>query len=161
MEFRHKRESTTAGRSAAGAAPSGWTACNPRGRARRWRLDLKLRFWAEVDRVAPPATIFASNSSGFSIAGLAAVTGRADRMIGWHWASPAPIMKLAEIVRGPETSDATTDTVVRLAAGAGKNPIVVKDTTRAWGYVANRIYSAMAREASGRVAGSRPPPPLH
>jgi 3-hydroxyacyl-CoA dehydrogenase len=56
-------------------------------------------------------------------------------------------MRLAEIVRGPETSDATVDTVVRLAAGAGKNPIVVGDTTRAWGYVANRVYAAMAREA--------------
>ncbi len=111
------------------------------------RLDLKLRFWADVDKSAPERTIFASNSSGFPIAALAAVTGRPDRMIGWHWASPAPVMKLAEIVRGPETSDATVETVVRLAADAGKNPIVVNDTTRAWGYVANRIYSAMAREA--------------
>jgi 3-hydroxybutyryl-CoA dehydrogenase len=111
------------------------------------RLELKLRFWAEVDRVAPQRAIFASNSSGFPIAALAAVTSRPDRMIGWHWASPAPVMRLAEIVRGPETSDATVDTVVRLAAGAGKNPIVVADTTRAWGYVANRVYAAMAREA--------------
>ena len=111
------------------------------------RLELKLRFWADVDKAAPERTIFASNSSGFSIAALAAVTNRPDRMVGWHWASPAPVMRLAEIVRGPETSDATIDTVVRLAAGAGKNPIVVNDTTRAWGYVANRVYSAMAREA--------------
>ncbi len=111
------------------------------------RLDLKLRFWADVDKSAPERAIFASNSSGFPITALAAVTGRPDRMIGWHWASPAPIMRLAEIVRGPETSDATVDTIVRLAGGAGKNPIVVNDTTRAWGYVANRIYSAMAREA--------------
>ena len=111
------------------------------------RLELKLRFWAEVDKTAPDRTIFASNSSGFSIAGLAAVTNRPDRMIGWHWASPAPVMRLAEIIRGPETSVATVDTVVRLAANAGKNPIVVNDTTRTWGYVANRIYAAMAREA--------------
>jgi 3-hydroxybutyryl-CoA dehydrogenase len=111
------------------------------------RLDLKLRFWADVDRSAPERTIFASNSSGFPITALAAVTGRPDRMVGWHWASPAPVMKLAEIVRGPETSDATIETVVRLASNAGKNPIVVNDTTRAWGYVANRIYSAMSREA--------------
>ena len=111
------------------------------------RLDLKLRFWADVDTLAPERTIFASNSSGFPIAALAAVTSRPDRMIGWHWASPAPIMRLAEIIRGPETSDATVAAVVRLATGAGKNPIVVNDTTRSWGYVANRIYSAMAREA--------------
>lgn len=111
------------------------------------KLELKLRFWADVDRRAPERTIFASNSSGFPIAALAAVTNRPDRFIGWHWASPAPIMRLAEIVRGPETSDATVETVVRLAAAAGKNPVVVGDTTRAWGYVANRIYAAMSREA--------------
>lgn len=111
------------------------------------RLDLKLQFWAEVDRLAPEAAIFASNSSGFPITALAAVTSRPDRVVGWHWASPAPIMRLAEIVRGPETSDATIETVVRLAAGAGKNPIVVNDTTRSWGYVANRVYAAMVREA--------------
>jgi 3-hydroxyacyl-CoA dehydrogenase len=111
------------------------------------QLDLKLRFWHEIDQLAEPATVFASNSSGFPIAAIAAVTQRPERVVGWHWASPAPVMRLAEIVRGPDTSDATVDLVVRLAANAGKNPIVVNDTTRAWGYVANRIYSAMAREA--------------
>jgi 3-hydroxybutyryl-CoA dehydrogenase/3-hydroxyacyl-CoA dehydrogenase len=111
------------------------------------RLDLKLRFWREADAIAPTGTIFASNSSGFPVAAMAAVTERPDRVIGWHWASPAPVMKLAEIVRGPHTSDDTVATVVRLAANAGKNPVVVKDTTRAWGYVANRVYAAMVQEA--------------
>ena len=111
------------------------------------RLELKLRFWADIDKIAATRAIFASNSSGFPIAALAAVTSRPDRMVGWHWASPAPVMRLAEIVRGPETSETTIDTVVRLATNAGKNPIVVNDTTRAWGYVANRVYAAMAREA--------------
>jgi 3-hydroxyacyl-CoA dehydrogenase len=115
------------------------------------RLDLKLRFWHEVDQLAPAPTIFASNSSGFPIAAIAAVTERPEQVIGWHWASPAPVMRLAEIVRGPDTSDATVDTVVRLAANAGKNPVVVGDTTRAWGYVANRVYAAMAREARAVV----------
>ncbi|HEX7096871.1 MAG TPA: 3-hydroxyacyl-CoA dehydrogenase family protein [Acidimicrobiales bacterium] len=116
------------------------------------RLDLKLRFWHEVDRLAPPHTIFASNSSGFPITGLAAVTERPEKFIGWHWASPAPVMKLAEIVRGPETSDETVAIVVRLAENAGKNPVVIRDTTRAWGYVANRVYAAMVREAQNVVA---------
>lgn len=111
------------------------------------RLDLKLRFWHEIDQIAPDEAVFASNSSGFPIAAIAAVTQRPERVVGWHWASPAPVMKLAEIVRGPETSDATIDLVVRLAANAGKNPVVVNDTTRAWGYVANRVYGAMIREA--------------
>jgi 3-hydroxyacyl-CoA dehydrogenase len=115
------------------------------------QLDLKLRFWHEIDQLAPPATIFASNSSGFPIAAIAAVTQRPERVIGWHWASPAPVMRMAEIVRGPDTADETVETIVRLAAAAGKNPVVVKDTTRAWGYVANRIYAAMAREARNVV----------
>lgn len=115
------------------------------------KLDLKLRFWHEVDARAPARTVFASNSSGFPIQAMAAVVSRPDRMIGWHWASPAPIMKLAEIVRGPETSDATVDLIVALAASAGKNPVVVGDTSRAWGYVANRVYAAMVREANNVV----------
>jgi 3-hydroxybutyryl-CoA dehydrogenase len=111
------------------------------------RLDVKIAVMRELDRMCSPRTILASNSSGFSIAGLAAATDRADRVVGWHWASPAPVMKLAEIVRAPSTSDETVDAVVGLARDAGKNPIVVKDSPMAWGYVANRVYGAMIREA--------------
>ena len=111
------------------------------------RLDLKVRVFRDLDRRAPEATILASNSSGFPISALAAATDRPDRVIGWHWASPVPAMKLAEIVRAPSTSDETVETIRRLAAEAGKNPIVVKDAPTSWGYVANRVYSAMAREA--------------
>jgi 3-hydroxybutyryl-CoA dehydrogenase len=111
------------------------------------KLDLKIRLFRELDGQCPPATILASNSSGFPIAALAAATDRPDRVVGWHWASPAPVMRLAEIVRGPDTSDATVATVQRLAAAAGKHPIVVKDQPTSWGYVANRVYGAMIREA--------------
>ena len=65
------------------------------------RIDLKVRVFRDLDRVAAPATILASNTSGFPIAALAAATDRPDRVIGWHWASPAPVMKLAEIVVTP------------------------------------------------------------
>jgi 3-hydroxyacyl-CoA dehydrogenase len=115
------------------------------------RLDIKIDVMRRLDRECPQQTILASNSSGFPITMLAAATDRADRVIGWHWASPAPVMKLAEIVRAPSTSDETVDTVVRLAREAGKNPIVVQDAPMAWGYVANRVYGAMMREAA-RVA---------
>lgn len=111
------------------------------------RLDLKIEVFRDLDRRCPASTILASNSSGFPIQALAAATERPDRVVGWHWASPAPVMKLAEIVRGPKTSDETVAVVERLAAAAGKNPVVVKDTAMAWGYVANRVYSAMIREA--------------
>lgn len=111
------------------------------------RLDLKIKVFRELDRSCPERTILASNSSGFPISALAAATDRPGKVIGWHWASPVPVMKLAEIVVTPETDEATVETIRRLAAGAGKNPIVVKDTAMAWGYVANRVYFAMVREA--------------
>jgi 3-hydroxybutyryl-CoA dehydrogenase/3-hydroxyacyl-CoA dehydrogenase len=112
------------------------------------RLDLKITVFRDLDRACPERTILASNSSGFPIQALAAATDRPDRVVGWHWASPAPVMKLAEIVRAPKTSDETIATVVALASAAGKNPIVVKDTAMSWGYVANRVYFAMVREAA-------------
>jgi 3-hydroxybutyryl-CoA dehydrogenase len=110
-------------------------------------LELKVRVFRDLDGAAPASTIFASNTSGFSIAGLAAATDRADRVIGWHWASPAPVMKLAEIVTTRETSDDTIDAVKAAATRCGKHPVVVKDTPMAWGFVANRVYFAMVREA--------------
>ena len=115
------------------------------------RFDLKVSFWKELDETASDRTIFASNSSGFPISAMAAATERADRFIGWHWASPAPVMKLAEIIRGRETSQETVDTVVSLADSAGKNPVVISDTDTNWGYVTNRVYFAMVKEASAVV----------
>lgn len=110
-------------------------------------LALKLKVFADLDRLAPPEAILASNSSGFSIAALAAVTTRHDRVIGWHWSSPAQRMKMAEIVRTNRTSDEVIATVRDLALRAGKNPVVVNDTDQEWGYVANRVYRGMIREA--------------
>ena len=61
-------------------------------------------------------------------------------------------MRLAEIVRTRDTSDATIDTVTRVAAACGKNPVVVRDAPTAWGFVANRVYFAMIAEAQRVVA---------
>lgn len=116
------------------------------------RLDLKIRVFRDLDRHCKPEAILASNSSGFPISALAAATDRPDKVVGWHWASPAPVMRFAEIVRTRETSEETVSTVVDLAAKAGKNPVVVRDTPMAWGYVANRVYQAMTREAERVVA---------
>ena len=114
-------------------------------------LDLKVRFWRELDAIADRGTIFASNSSGFPVVAMAAATDRPDRFVGWHWASPAPVMRLAEIVRARGTSDETVEAVVAMAEGAGKNPVVVGDTDTRWGYVTNRVYFAMIREAMAVV----------
>ncbi|MFO0689882.1 MAG: 3-hydroxyacyl-CoA dehydrogenase family protein [Myxococcota bacterium] len=114
------------------------------------KLDLKIRVFRDLDRLAPADCILASNSSGFPLAALAAATNRPARVVVWHWASPPAVMKFAEIVVRPETSPETIETVKQLARSCGKNPVVVKDNPMAWGYVANRIYAAMLVEA-GRV----------
>jgi 3-hydroxybutyryl-CoA dehydrogenase len=111
------------------------------------RLDVKIDVFRDLDAIAPDDTILASNTSGFPIIALAAATDRGDRVIGWHWASPAPVMRLAEIVATPQTSDATIATVTDTARRCGKNPIVVKDNPMGWGFVGNRVYFAMVREA--------------
>ncbi len=111
------------------------------------RLELKVRAFRDLDRAAPAATILASNTSGLPIAALSAATDRPDRVIGWHWASPPPVMKLAEVVVTAETSPATIATVKDAATRCGKNPIVVKDNPMQWGFVANRVYFAAVREA--------------
>jgi len=114
-------------------------------------LALKMEVFGRLDQAAPPQAILASNSSGFPVAALAGATRRPDRVIGWHWASPPPVMGLAEIVVTDATSEATRDTVVALATAAGKRPVVVRDNARAWGYVGNRIYMAALREARAVV----------
>jgi 3-hydroxybutyryl-CoA dehydrogenase len=96
--------------------------------------------------------VLASNTSGFPITAMAAATDRPDLVIGWHWASPAPVMRLAEIVRTRGTADTTVETVVAIAAACGKNPVVVNDAPTAWGFVANRVYFAMIAEANRVVA---------
>jgi 3-hydroxyacyl-CoA dehydrogenase len=112
------------------------------------KLELKQQVFRDLDRAAPAGTILASNTSGFPIVQIAEVTSRPELVIGWHWASPPVVMKFAEIVKTEQTSDATIATIVQLAADCGKHPIVINDTTAAWGFVANRVYAAMLREAA-------------
>ena len=112
------------------------------------RLDLKMRVFRDLDRAAPPHAILASNTSGFPLAAIAGATARPERTIVWHWASPAYVMKFAEIVTAAQTDSAVAAAVVAVAQRCGKNPIVVKDQPLAWGFVANRIYGAMLREAA-------------
>ncbi|WP_309671584.1 3-hydroxybutyryl-CoA dehydrogenase [Gemmatimonas sp.] len=108
------------------------------------RTDLKFRIFEDLDRLAPTGAILASNTSSISITEIAARTKRPEQVIGMHFMNPVPVMQLVEVIRGLATSDATTDTVMRLSKGLGKTPVEVNDFP---GFVANRILMPMINEA--------------
>jgi 3-hydroxybutyryl-CoA dehydrogenase len=106
--------------------------------------ELKTKLFKDLDGVAKPEGILASNTSSISITRLAAATGRADKVIGMHFFNPVPIMTLLEVVRGEATSEATLATALAVGAQMGKTPVVVKDSP---GFVSNRILCPMINEA--------------
>ncbi|MFQ5798300.1 MAG: 3-hydroxybutyryl-CoA dehydrogenase [Bacteroidota bacterium] len=106
--------------------------------------EVKKTIFSTLDRVCPPHTILASNTSSISITELAAVTNRADRFIGMHFMNPVPVMKLVEIIRGFATSTETLETVKSLAEKLEKVPVEVNDFP---GFVSNRVLLPMINEA--------------
>lgn len=106
--------------------------------------SIKLDIFRELDKICPPKTILATNTSSIPITKIAAVTNRPKQVIGMHFMNPVPIMKLVEIIRGYNTSDDITNTVVELAKNLGKVPTEVNDYP---GFVANRILMPMINEA--------------
>lgn len=112
-------------------------------------LELKRGVFAELDQVAPDRTIFATNTSQFSITSIAAATKRPELVIGMHWFSPAVIMKLVEIARGLETSDETVETVTALAERLGKTPIVCRRDSP--GFITTRLLASLTNEAQRLV----------
>ncbi|HZL99271.1 MAG TPA: 3-hydroxyacyl-CoA dehydrogenase NAD-binding domain-containing protein [Planctomycetota bacterium] len=111
--------------------------------------ELKARLLGELDRLAPPSTILASNTSSISITWLAGRTRRPDRVIGMHFMNPVPVMKLVEIIRGLDTSDETAATIKGLAEALGKVPVFANDSP---GFVSNRVLMPMINEAIYCVA---------
>jgi 3-hydroxybutyryl-CoA dehydrogenase len=106
--------------------------------------SIKLDIFRELDKICPTKTILATNTSSIPITKIAAVTNRPKQVIGMHFMNPVPIMKLVEIIRGYNTSDNITNTVVELAKNLGKVPTEVNDYP---GFVANRILMPMINEA--------------
>ena len=107
-------------------------------------LDLKLKIFRELDALAPPHCILATNTSSISITEIASATNRPDKVIGMHFMNPVPIMKLVEIIRGYATSDETCSETMALSSALGKSPVEVNDYP---GFVANRILMPMINEA--------------
>ena len=99
-------------------------------------LALKQSIFKKLDEVTRPDVILASNTSSISIAALAAVTTRTDKVVGMHFFNPVPVMALLELVRGILTSDETLATVREVGERMGKTPVVAKDSP---GFIVNRL----------------------
>lgn len=107
-------------------------------------VDLKLKIFKQLDEAAPAKTILATNTSSISITKIAAVTKRADSVIGMHFMNPVPVMKLVEIINGYATKKEVTEQIVALSKQLNKIPCVVNDYP---GFIANRILMPMINEA--------------
>jgi 3-hydroxybutyryl-CoA dehydrogenase len=106
--------------------------------------DAKIALLQKLDKICPPETIFASNTSSISITKMGARTSRAGRVIGMHFMNPVPAMKLVEIIRGLATSDATFQQTRALAEQLGKTTMTAQDFP---GFIVNRVLLPMINEA--------------
>ncbi|MFF3484396.1 3-hydroxyacyl-CoA dehydrogenase family protein [Streptomyces sp. NPDC002701] len=111
----------------------------------REHVAVKEGVFRELDALCSPRTVLASCTSAIPVARLAAVTGRADRVLGMHFMNPAPLKETVEVVTAPATSAATLDRALALLAGLGKRGIVVSDAP---GFVSNRILMLTINEAA-------------
>ncbi|HMV25918.1 MAG TPA: 3-hydroxybutyryl-CoA dehydrogenase [bacterium] len=97
-------------------------------------VKIKNETYAYLDKICPPHTIFASNTSSLTVTEMAAATNRPDRFCGMHFFNPVPVMKLVEIVKAVRTSEETFNRAFELGKAFGKTPIATKDNS---GFVVN------------------------
>jgi 3-hydroxybutyryl-CoA dehydrogenase len=107
-------------------------------------LEVKTAVFRELDALTGEGAILATNTSSISITEIAAATARPERVIGMHFMNPVPLMQLVEVIRGQETSDETTATVMACAEALGKVPVEASDYP---GFVSNRVLMPMINEA--------------
>ncbi len=107
-------------------------------------MEVKEELFKALDKICPPHTILASNTSSLPITSIAAVTSRPEKVIGMHFMNPVPVMKLVEIIRGLATSDQTYAVIEELTKGLEKVPVEVNDFP---GFVSNRVLLPMINEA--------------
>ena len=107
-------------------------------------IDLKLKIFKNLDELAPPNAILATNTSSISITKIAAATKRPEKVIGMHFFNPVPVMKLVEVINGYATDPQVTAQIMEMSKGLGKVPVEVKDYP---GFAANRILMPMLNEA--------------
>ncbi|HLM05869.1 MAG TPA: 3-hydroxybutyryl-CoA dehydrogenase [Blastococcus sp.] len=100
------------------------------------RMELKTEIFAQLDKICPPDTILATNTSSLSVTELSVATGRPSKVIGMHFFNPAPVMKLVEVVRTVVTEPSVVDDVEALAARLGKVDVTIGDKA---GFIANAL----------------------
>src|SRR5580698_345838 len=108
------------------------------------KIEIKAEIFRDLDRVARPDVILASNTSSISITKLAALTKRPEKVIGMHFFNPVPVMKLVEVIRGLATSPETFSETRELAVKLDKTPVEVNDAP---GFVSNRVLMPLLNEA--------------
>ena len=108
------------------------------------QFDAKAKLFSELELHLDPAAIIASNTSSISITRLAASTKRAPQVVGMHFMNPVPVMKLVEIIRGLQTSDATYGTILDVCSKIEKTTVLGLDAP---GFIVNRILCPMINEA--------------
>jgi 3-hydroxybutyryl-CoA dehydrogenase len=99
-------------------------------------LAVKNDLWSQLNQIAHPDAIFASNTSSLTIIAMAAASGRPDRMLGMHFFNPVPLMKLVEVIRTITTSKETEERALDFVRWLDKEPIRAKDSS---GFVVNLL----------------------
>ena len=118
------------------------------------KMDLKIAIFQQLDRIADPRTILASNSSSLSISQLGGGIKRPSKVIGMHWFNPPHVMKLIEVISGLDTSPETVDTIFELCKRLQKIPVRVKECA---GFLVNRLLGSYVNEAIYMVEEGRSP----
>jgi 3-hydroxybutyryl-CoA dehydrogenase len=108
------------------------------------KIPLKLKLFAEADRLAPDHAVLSTNTSSLSVTEIAAAVTQPGRVIGMHFFNPVHIMKLVEVVRHDATADSVVDAVHQAAVRMGKDPIVVRDSP---GFASSRLGVVLGLEA--------------
>lgn len=109
------------------------------------KLDIKRKLFAELDKICPPHTIFATNSSYIVSSKIADATTRPDKVCNMHFFNPALVMKLVEVVKGPHVSDETVEAVMTVSKKMGKMPVLLHKEI--YGFLVNRLLQATRQEA--------------
>lgn len=109
------------------------------------KLELKRQLFRQLDKLCPPHTILATNSSYIVSSKIADVTSRPEKVCNLHFFNPALVMKLVEVVKGPHVSEETTELLMDVCVRMGKTPVLLKKEI--YGFLVNRILAALKNEA--------------